>query len=730
MNRALDPILMREAELDNRIRRIAVHVKQKRFDEAAAAFAALPEELAQHPKAMEAHLRYLMASGKTLAAAKMAAQYFHWKDITPTLVETAMAALLEARQPLIALDIAEAVGPELSERINRLTLKISRAELDQILDRFDREGVAALETLTGPVIREDRHRRTLLRKIILRTRKDNDLPTLAEALTAMIRARPDLLEERIQLIAALLQLGSNDHAAEVAGNFPPNILDRPEVAKARLQAFLRARKDTAAAEIAQTLLVKNSLAPDLLRLALIALLRMGYTGEAHHMVEAHIGEEPSEPLMELRIRAAYEHGELELAGTLAQRALDQGMDTAAIRNVLAHLHLDSADRESAERHHRSALAANPDDLQNMLRLSELLLVRGDADEALELLERAKGIAPQQRLIHMLMGRAAKIRGDHSAAADHFQNAVVLTPNDTTLLRQTAASLKQAGREEDATQLFEHSLHIREKGMPDHLEQGLQDLWDKAKTHQIPQARLDWAWSLSRLKNDVSREDWEIRAKWGNLADRLLFDWLEVRTDRADEAMALFIGLDDLDKCLNLLRDEGRGLVMASAHVGPLFAGPLSLELLNFKAKWLASTPSLGKMLYRDMLISTSDQSETQVVRATNKALNENYAIGIAVDGAPNLTAPRILFERQEITYSSYISRLAYKRGVVTCYAAPRWENGSLRILIHRLPDPQAGENQTNFVERWKSAYLGILRSELSGEPENLRLGGGVWRHIR
>ena len=61
---------------------------------------------------------------------------------------------------------------------------------------------------------------------------------------------------------------------------------------------------------------------------------------------------------------------------------------------------------------------------------------------------------------------------------------------------------------------------------------------------------------------------------------------------------------------------------------------------------------------------------------------------------------------------------------------PQWRDGRLAFHIGRLPSPGAGEAIEDFSARWKQAYLSELRGLLAGAPENLRLGGGIWRHIR
>jgi hypothetical protein len=64
------------------------------------------------------------------------------------------------------------------------------------------------------------------------------------------------------------------------------------------------------------------------------------------------------------------------------------------------------------------------------------------------------------------------------------------------------------------------------------------------------------------------------------------------------------------------------------------------------------------------------------------------------------------------------------------FCAPYWEGGRICFVLERLPDPAEGESDESFADRWRDAYLHHLRAFLGGAPENLRLSGGIWRHIR
>ncbi|MBN3851732.1 Vi polysaccharide transport protein VexE, partial [Paraburkholderia sp. Ac-20342] len=133
--------------------------------------------------------------------------------------------------------------------------------------------------------------------------------------------------------------------------------------------------------------------------------------------------------------------------------------------------------------------------------------------------------------------------------------------------------------------------------------------------------------------------------------------------------------------------------------------------------------------YARSLISTSDRTEVQVVKASLKALQEGHAVCLAVDGALNPAAARVPFESQEITWSSFAARASYRLGLPSVFYAPRWERGRIVHTLERLSEPHDGETLEDYVARWQHEWLAHLRGHLAGQPENLRLSGGLWRHV-
>lgn len=471
---------------------------------------------------------------------------------------------------------------------------------------------------------------------------------------------------------------------------------------------------------------------DLAKIALLALTRSGRVDEATQlalaMAESETMDEASAAAI---VRALVEAGSDENAIQIGERLIEEGWEHEVLRSNVAQAYLSSHREDRYERaigHLREGLEMAPADARMNMAMGEALLRTRNYDAALAYLQTACELQPKVAQQRMLYARALKQVGRYAEAAREYRTLLQLQPTSPRWGRYAAGALSQAGNRKEAASLFDNFVAERRAALPRNFEQGLKALWDRVDSVHIPQARLDWAWSLSNSRpND--RDDWERRARWGHLADHYLLDWLECRDDRVQDAMKRLADLSNAERALASI-DRSKGLILASAHIGAMYAGPLALELLNIRSRWLASTPSVARTAYAGSLISTSDQDDIQVAREFMRSLRQGYAVVVALDGAINLAAPRIQFEGQEITYSSFAARTAHRLGSPSMFCAPRWEDGKIGFVLERMPDPEEGEEADSFAERWRLAFLDSLRRFLGGEPESLRLSGGIWRHIR
>ncbi len=499
-----------------------------------------------------------------------------------------------------------------------------------------------------------------------------------------------------------------------------------------LQLLLQAGQVEVAGEYAKHVAPSAGGHARLATVALLALGRAGLFGDAVNLADAAEQRGCADPeLAQALVRAHWEAGHADVAVQVGERCLAAGLDRRKLRHFLGQAYLSSMRPGRLERaieHLSEAVRHESVDPHSLILLGEALMRSGRHLEATPHLMLACKRRPDIPHARALLARALKQGGRHNDAVREFRRLLELQPDSHRWHRYAAGALSQAGYDAEAADLFDRFVARRAEALPASFEAGLEALWDNVGSTDIPNARLDWAWELRQDRTN-DRAVWERAARWGYLADHYILDWLECRDELVHEAMLRLADVSELDRALAEV-DSSRGLILASSHIGPMYAGPLALELLGVRSKWLASTPSVARTAYARSLISTSDQGGSEVARKVLGSLHGGNAVVIAVDGAINLAAPRVPFEGQEVTYSAFASRMAHRLGIPSMFAAPYWRDGKIHFALDRMPDAVPGESADQHAVRWREAFLGSLRQFLGGAPENLRLSGGLWRHIR
>lgn len=574
--------------------------------------------------------------------------------------------------------------------------------------------------------------RISLRKMVATLIKDGRLDLAAQMLDVLVKIDPDSAEDLRLRGSVLGRMKRWDDAIRDAGRVVDLLPNDLNARTSLMQLLIQSGRIEEAGDQAAELGASAAAHPRAGAVALLALTRSGRIEQAGELaMDISTRELADEALAGAVVRALLEAGRSEDAIEVGERLLAQGWDHAVLRSSLGQAYMLSRRDDRYERaieHLREGLDLAPGDFKMNSTMGEALLRNRAYEEAIPFFERACELQPKAAQPRALYARALKQAGRYDDAALEFRQLLKLQPSSPRWQRYAAGALSQAGRRNEAVQLFDAFVADRRTSLPRDFEQGLEALWNKVDSVNIPQARLDWAWSLSeRRPND--RAEWERRAKWGHLADHYLLDWLECRDDRIADAMKRLSDLSDAERALSGI-DSSNGMILASAHIGPMYAGPLALELLGLRSRWLASTPSVARTAYAGSLISTSDQDDMQVARSFMLSLRKGYSVVVAVDGAINLAAPRIAFEGQEMTYSSFAARTAHRLGIPSVFCAPRWENGRIGFVIEAMPEPTPDEDADLYADRWRDAFMDSLRRFLSGDPENLRLSGGLWRHIR
>ncbi len=630
------------------------------------------------------------------------------------MVDTA----IENRRPA-AGDEAKAATARLREIIGQI-----RASADPERD------MAGLE----PALRQAKDGWRDVRRLLVApyVREGRFAPAVA-ALEVLIAMPPARADDRRLLASLFARMGEWDRAiaeADAAAGIEPG---NAALHAARIQLRVQADRVPEAAEIARATLALTQTDPGEAYAWMTAFVRNGDVAEAAGIAAALDPDKlPNERVATMAVRALMADGRNVAAIHLGDAALAAGHDCAALRSSLGHAHLRRGSEDDrkvhALAHFEAGLQAAPEDVRLLTLHGETLLRAGRYKEAVAPLARALELAPELEQTRALYARALRYTLQYDEAAAQTMKLLEKSPDNLLWQRSAIGALSQAGRKEEAEALFAQYVAKRGERLPDTFQEALARMEEKLDTAPIPQARLDWAWSM-RGDTSIDRATWERRARWGHLIDHLLFDWLECREDDVEEAMQLLGELDTGERFFAPLLAAGRGVVVATAHVGPMYAGLMALELVGIPSRWLASAPSIARSSYAEALISTADQTEAQVAKACMRAINSGYVLCLAIDGAANPAAPRTTFEGQDVTYSGFAAHLAHRLRVPSVFYAPRWENGQVAYTLEMLPAANPGEDAEAYAQRWQKAYFERLREHLAGPPENLRLSGGIWRHV-
>lgn len=563
--------------------------------------------------------------------------------------------------------------------------------------------------------------------------KEGKLASAIAALETLVSVYPARVDDRRLLASLLGRLEQWDRAiaeADAAAGIEPG---NASLHAARIQMRVQAGRVPEAAEVARTTLPLAQSAPEDAYAWMMAFVRNGDVADASGIAASLDPDKlPNERVATMAVRALLADGRTAAAIRLGDGALGAGQDCAALRSSLGLAHLrrgTEADRKThALAHFEAGLQAAPDDVRLLTLHGETLLRAGRYKDSVAPLARAIELAPDLEQTRGLYARALRYTLQYDAAAEQMMFLLKKSPDNLLWQRSAIGALSQAGRKDEAEALFEQYVAKRGARLPETFQEALARMEEQLDTAPIPQARLDWAWSM-RGDKDIDRATWERRARWGHLIDHLLFDWLECREERVEEAMAMLGELDTGERFFAPLLAAGRGVVVATAHVGPMYAGLMALELVGIPSRWLASAPSIARSSYAEALISTADQTEAQVAKACMRAINSGFVLCLAIDGAANPAAPRTTFEGQDVTYSGFAAHLAHRMGVPSVFYAPRWENGQVAYTLEMLPAANPGEDADAYAQRWQKAYFERLREHVAGPPENLRLSGGIWRHV-
>lgn len=127
--------------------------------------------------------------------------------------------------------------------------------------------------------------------------------------------------------------------------------------------------------------------------------------------------------------AAAQAGRLEDACAIAERALVNGGDSAALNALLGTLRLRNGEPERALPHLETAHDRKPHDLRIAANLATVLLALDQFDRALKIASRERAFADPTLQLARLRGAAAAHCEDFTAAVEALEHVVARNPND-------------------------------------------------------------------------------------------------------------------------------------------------------------------------------------------------------------------------------------------------------------------------------------------------------------
>jgi tetratricopeptide (TPR) repeat protein len=561
--------------------------------------------------------------------------------------------------------------------------------------------------------------------------KAGQLEPAAEALAELVGSFPDDVSLLASYSNVLLKLERWPAAAATAARVDALSPRNAATATRALRLLLRAADLTGAVEVAERCRDLWSEDPTLALLSARALAENGEALQALELLRSTLRLAPELPkVWHEAIKAAQavndQTGAFDLALEGAQRhPEDSRLQKQALRLAL------TVDDERADLLvlARSAARLAPDD-PYVHRLAGHAYGRtGRWSEAINHYQKAAELAPSSLSALSVLFNASERAKDFERAADTAAQMTELQADDPRSWRKLAEANWRAGREAASRAAFDHSVALRDPDMPDDLASGLRAFRRKPGSLRMPDARLDWAYSVhvaTHKGTPTDRETWDRAAHWGCNAHRLLLDWQEVRPERHDE-LARLVDLRGLELLETSVR-HGKGAFLAIGHLGPVLAISAVLYRYGLPFRWLSDIPGFpGGPLY-ERLISVKYARSRAALAGVHAALTSGQIVVAAMD-LDRRREPQTDFFGQKICVNQTAARMVHWVGAAPLFLDGRWDGNRIVFNILPMVAPQNGESADAYLVRWKADYLHKLADIMSSAPENLYCPGGLWTGI-
>lgn len=378
----------------------------------------------------------------------------------------------------------------------------------------------------------------------------------------------------------------------------------------------------------------------------------------------------------------------------------------------------------------TATSLFPDTPAAFLFAGEYLAGAGKSGEAVAVFDKAAelsgGLTPKQT-IDVARGKAKALRAlnDDAGAAAVLEQAVARYPDDEGLLYDLYVLNQRLGRTDAMRNFGKRLSNAGAKTLPPDLKSGLAGLSKSRAPRSLLADKLKWAWEIAG-RPESEYVAWKTSVQWGADADALLRAWWLNAPERASQ-------IDDLlewpaNNALDTIDKKAR-CIAVTTHLGPMAGQVRYLQTCGrpFRGFGVAGPdPAIGDAPPMRIAARGGDAG---ALRQLIHEIERGTLMGFAPDVPTRNADTRLELLGRTIAMSSFVPRIIYKYRPACVMVQALWRNGRIALEVERLPEPEDGETIEAWCTRWCEAYLARVARVMTGAPENLNLGTGIWQNV-
>ncbi|WP_156904794.1 hypothetical protein [Ferrimonas senticii] len=558
-----------------------------------------------------------------------------------------------------------------------------------------------------------------------------DYPLANKVLAVMLDRAPEhpvLLKDQANM---RLRLFSKEQKRDDIKQLIADVKHHPESREQALQILLTNNLLDSAADLAQQYLDDLN-SPRFDYLAMLALYR-----NKHHDDAVTIA---------LRLLHAERDGDsnLDWIATAAGILVSENHITAAITALNQCAIADSNHLKAKFELARAYFAQDP----QTDRVEQLLPKNSNDPRTIDLLARSclarQQLQQAQRLIAQLppenqadtlkleLARSYRAIGNLTPALAIFSQVATASPNNAAVQREHVGMLLESGQQQSAIDSYQAWLNRRSDKLPNDFASGVERIFNSPCSHSVPRYRSDWIFNTLSEQGLAPADRQQFVQQLNQISDfdHFLLDWLECRPQQQQQVLPYFNGIDKAAEVLKQTLEQGNGAIVAAAHIGVLFGGPVALQAGGLPATWVASVPDLGDNRFNGALLTTSGNDTSKIGRELIRSLRDNKVVSIAIDGKVASSRVQLPLLGKSIGISDVVPRIAWRKGTASFFPLLYWQDQQVQVQLNPLPLPVDGESLEQYCQRWCQAFMACLTDYFLQHPTSLRGTGGFWTRLR